>query len=101
MALVAPFKVLIFFLLWLNTENWSDIYNIRNLDEKMAMFHKKLIDKYQICFPEKRSKRCDRAFINHTIKTPIRTTLKLFKNDKPDEANKLRKSIKREIFKLA
>jgi hypothetical protein len=43
----------------------------------------------------------DKPFINQITKTLIRTKLKLFKNGKPDEANKLRKSIKREIRKLA
>jgi len=40
--------------MWLNIEDWSDIYSFKNLDEKMATFHKKLIDKYQIYFPEKK-----------------------------------------------
>ena len=94
---------LLSFGMWLNTEDWSDVYSLKNIDEKMALFHKKLIDKYQICFPEKKFKNCssDKPFINQTIKTLIRTKLKLFKNGKPDEANKLRKSIKREIRKLA
>ena len=69
----------------------------------MATFHEKPIDKYQVFFPEKRLKRCsgDKSLINQTIITLITTKLKLFKNGKPDEANKLRKSIKREICKLA
>ena len=40
--------------MWLSTEDWSDIYSLQNLDEKTATFHKKLIDKYQICFLEKK-----------------------------------------------
>ena len=45
----------------------------------MATFHKKLIDKYQICFPEKRIKRYsrDKPFINPTLKTLIETLTKL------------------------
>ena len=87
--------------MWLSTEDSSDTYSLQNLDEKTATFHKKLIDKYQICFPEKRFKRCssDKPFIKQTIKTLIRTKLKLFKNGKLDQANILRKSIKREIRK--
>ena len=87
----------------LNTENWSDIYSLQNLDEKTAAFHKKLIDKYQICFPHKRFKRCssDKPFINQIIKIITRTKLKLLKKGKLNEANILRKSIKREIRKLA
>ena len=45
---------LLSFGMWLNTEDWSDIYSVKNLDEKMATFHKKLIDKFQILFPRKK-----------------------------------------------
>ena len=87
----------------LSNEDWSDIYSLQNLDEKTATFHKKLIDEYQIFFPEKRFKRylSDKPFINQTIKTLIRTKLKLLKNGKLNKANILSKSIKREIRKLA
>ena len=75
--------------MWLTTEDCSNIYSLQNLDEKTAKFHKKLIGKYQICFPEKRFKRCsiDKPFMNQTIKTLIRTKLKLFNNGKLDKAN--------------
>ena len=43
----------------------------------------------------------DKPFINQTVKTLIRTKLKLFKNGKSDEDNKTRKLIKKEIRKLA
>ena len=69
----------------------------------MATFHKKLIDRFQICFPEKNGfQRCSsgKPYISQTIKALISTKLKLSRNGKPDKANKLRKSIKREIRKL-
>ena len=39
---------------WLTSESWSDLYNSNNLDDKILIFHKKLIDSYSLCFPEKK-----------------------------------------------
>ena len=90
MALIALFKILVFFL---SICRW-----VLKIGPTFIVY--KTLN--QICFPEKRFKRCssDEPFINRTIKTLIRTKLELFKNGKLDEANLLRKSIKREIRKL-
>ena len=37
---------LLSFGMWLNTEDWSNIYSLKNLDEEMSTFCKKLINKY-------------------------------------------------------
>ena len=68
----------------------------------MTTFHKKkLIILFNTKFvPQKKKIKkgsSDKPFINETIKTLIKTKLKLFKNDKLDETIKLRKPIKREI----
>ena len=63
--------------MWLTTKDWFDINSLKNPDEKMATFYNKVINNYQMWFPENIFKRCssDKPFINQTI----------------DEGNKLKK----------
>ena len=46
MVLTTLFKIMSFLLLvtWLNTKDQSDIFNLQNLETKIAAFHKKLND---------------------------------------------------------
>ena len=42
---------LLSFIMWLNIEDWSDINDLHNFDEIIAIYHKKLNDIYN--FPRK------------------------------------------------
>ena len=71
--------------------------------KKAEIFQEKLINNYLIHFPEVKRKKCsnDKPYINDAIKSLIRQKLRLFRQRKTEEANILRKSIKKQIWKAS
>ena len=69
---------------WITSESWDEVGILESSDEKAKFLQDKLRNKYEKCFPEKTSKRCntDRPYITQEIKDLIRHKIQLRKEGK-------------------
>ena len=88
---------------WITSESWDEVAILKSSDEKAKFLQDKLRNKYEECFPEKISKRCntDRPYITQEIKDLIQYKIQLRKERKIGNANKLRNEVRKMTRKPA
>ena len=88
---------------WITSESWDEVAILESSDEKAKFLQDKLRNKYEECFPEKTSKRCntDRPYITQETKDLIRYKIQQRKEGKTGNANTLCNKIRKMTRKTA
>ena len=84
---------------WITSEGWEEVYTTEGAEQKAAKFEQKMLEKYELYFPQKsvRRRHDDKPWLTERLRRMINKRSKAYQRGNTELYNKLRNQIQHEI----